>query len=248
MFEVNIDEYLDEETEAVKRSMDAICKNWETSVSTLSVDSMLTSQLGTNSSTPSVHNAAPTFLNASNPDQVKKNVLAGFRDVLLLPVTIVPRTVTYGVNALVSGSSQAVSGLSMLNPQKWGGSNGTVQRTQPEKADVIFEEKEVMDEKSRLDSLSVPQSVDLSTSSRSGTRPVTPLGPDGKSFDRMQLLVSLDTALELIHADRDSLKRAETFANYPGKAGHRVREAIEEIFVLLLKAVGDRHIAPGFRV
>ena len=68
------------------------------------------------------------------------------------------------------------------------------------------------------------------------------------SFDKLQLLVSLDIALELIHADRDGLKRTETFANYPGKYGHRVRETIEEIFILMLKAAGDRHIAPGFRM
>jgi recyclin-1 len=52
----------------------------------------------------------------------------------------------------------------------------------------------------------------------------------------------------LIHADRDALKRTETFASYPGKYGHRVRETIEEIFILMLKATADRHIAPGFRM
>lgn len=65
--------------------------------------------------------ARRTFLSSSNPDQMKRNVLAGFRDVLLLPVTIVPLTVSYGVNAIVTGGTQAVNGLSMLNPQKWGG-------------------------------------------------------------------------------------------------------------------------------
>ena len=60
------------------------------------------------------------------------------------------------------------------------------------------------------------------------------------------MLLSLDTALELIHADRDSLKRVETFSGYPGQYGHRVRDTIEEIFVLLLQALGDRHIKPGF--
>lgn len=69
---------------------------------------------------------------------MKRNVLAGFRDVLLLPVTIVPLTVSYGVNAIVTGGTQAVNGLSMLNPQKWGG-NGNAATTavaeiSPEKA------------------------------------------------------------------------------------------------------------------
>jgi recyclin-1 len=67
-------------------------------------------------------------------------------------------------------------------------------------------------------------------------------------FNQMQLLLSLDIILELIHADRESLKRIETFKNYTGKYGRKVKEAIEEVFVLLLQAVGNRHIAPGFRM
>ncbi len=67
------------------------------------------------------------------------------------------------------------------------------------------------------------------------------------AFDRLQLLISLDTALELIHADRESLKRVEAFRGYHGKYGKRVQDALEEVFILLLQAAGNRHIAPGFR-
>lgn len=215
MFEVNMDEYLDEETEHVKTTLDSICRTW-------------TSQLDESGEAQRAQSSGPTFLTASNPDQVKRNVLAGFKDVLLLPVTIVPRTVTFGVNALVSGSTQAVNGLSMLNPQKWAGSNGT----QVVKPDVVEDEA--------LPPIPVPAP---------SPQPITPAtGSTDQSFDRLQLLVSLDVALELIHADRDALKRTETFARYPGKCGHRVRETIEEIFILMLKAVADRHIAPGFRM
>lgn len=62
----------------------------------------------------------------------------------------------------------------------------------------------------------------------------------------MELQLSLDIVLELIHASRDALKRVETFAGYPGTYGHRVRETIEEVFILLLQAIGERHINPGF--
>lgn len=63
---------------------------------------------------------------------------------------------------------------------------------------------------------------------------------------QLDLLLSLDVALELIHADREALKRIETFAAYPGHYGHRVQDTIEEIFVLMLEALGDRHISPAF--
>jgi recyclin-1 len=67
-----------------------------------------------------------------------------------------------------------------------------------------------------------------------------------KPTNKLELLLSLDVALELIHADRESLKRAETFAGYPGHYGHRVHDTIEEIFILLLQVLGERHMSPGF--
>jgi recyclin-1 len=176
------------------------------------------------------------------------------------------------VNAIVTGSTQAVSGLAMLNPQKWGANAETRARpVKQEDGEVVFEVTGVddSDEKAptELDvpatqpvsspNLAVPGSAtsasrspshSRSPSSTRATTPTPTSAPDPKSFDRLQLLVSLDTALELIHADRDSLKRCETFAKYPGKYGHRVREAMEEIFILMLKATGDKHIAPGFRM
>lgn len=66
--------------------------------------------------------------------------------------------------------------------------------------------------------------------------------------NKLELLLSLDVALELIHASRDSLKRVETFAGYPGHYGQRVRDTIEEIFILMLQALNERHITPGFRL
>lgn len=52
-------------------------------------------------------------------------MLASFTDVLLLPVTIVPKTVEMTVGAVGAAAgaagSAAVQGLQMLNPQRWAG-------------------------------------------------------------------------------------------------------------------------------
>jgi hypothetical protein len=71
----------------------------------------------------------------------------------MLPVTIVPRTVTFGVNAIVSGGSHAVNGLSMLNPQKWAGSAGSngAQLIKDKDGDVIFDVPTIDDEKDSLE-------------------------------------------------------------------------------------------------
>lgn len=59
---------------------------------------------------------------------MKRTVLASFTDVLLLPVTIVPRAVGAigsGVGVIAGGARDGVvSGISMLNPQRWGGQSG----------------------------------------------------------------------------------------------------------------------------
>lgn len=96
-----------------------------------------------------------------------------------------------------------------------------------------------------MNSLStLPPNGSSTRTSASSTRVGTPT--PNRVLDKLELLLSLDTALELIHADRESLKRAETFSGYPGHYGHRVRDTIEEIFILLLQALGERHIRPGF--
>ena len=71
-------------------------------------------------------NATTQFLAAQNPALVKRNVLASFTNLLLLPVTIVPKTVGAVGGALVTGGTAAVQGIAMLNPQRWVGGNSSV--------------------------------------------------------------------------------------------------------------------------
>src|ERR1700694_4840916 len=71
-------------------------------------------------------NATTQFLASQNPALVKRNVLASFTNVLLMPVTIVPKTVGAVGGALVTGGTAAVQGIAMLNPQRWVGGNSSV--------------------------------------------------------------------------------------------------------------------------
>ncbi|GBE82527.1 hypothetical protein SCP_0409110 [Sparassis crispa] len=277
MFEANMDEYLDEEIELVKQCFEMTCRQW---------DEQLSKQAPVTATTPD----HARFLGSHNPAQVKRTVLASFTDVLLRPVTIVPRTVGKAVGAaFTSGSSAAVQGIAMLNPQRWGtgvgvgglgqggpgafgrlGSWGVNERNgyatdfartgDGTLFDVADEEEEVPNEKvekkdkdserTTRSSISSSTTVDIPSTaptSAPSTRAGTPsTSNSAAAFDQLDLLLSLDIALELIHANRESLKRAETFSGYPGQFGHRVRDTIEELFVLLLQALGERHIRPGF--
>ncbi|KLO12724.1 hypothetical protein SCHPADRAFT_829144 [Schizopora paradoxa] len=270
MFEANMDEYLDEEVESVNQAFEVINREWEKKV-------------GSNS--PNKNPTSPSqarFLGSHNPAQVKRTVLASFTDVLLLPVTIVPRTVGAVGSAITAGGMQvgnaAVQGIGMLNPQRWaygGGAPGMKRTESAYKRDFGEDDGEMIfeigdDEEEGVNNQAVKPSLDIPpiSSGSSSIRSVSPApsttstavaslntnsdsttlqrNASTLSFEQMELQLSLDIALELIHADRDALKRLETFASYPGNYGHRVRETIEEVFILLLRSMGERHVCPGF--
>ncbi|KAJ7263992.1 exocyst complex component Sec10-domain-containing protein [Mycena haematopus] len=211
MFEINMDEYLDEEVESVKQAFEVTCKGWD-------------KQLYQMAEQATSGASSTRFLSSHNPAQVKRNVLASFTSVLLMPVTIVPRAVG---GVLMTGGNAAVQGIAMLNPQRWGGSgavgNGYSRNLELEKGNgtIVFEGEDEEDE--QFNEKATPSIV-----------------------TKLEMLLSLDVALELIHADHEALKRVETFASYPGHYGHRVRDTIEELFILMLQALGGRHISVGF--
>nr|GAT58766.1 predicted protein [Mycena chlorophos] len=235
MFEINMDEYLDEEVDSVKLAFEITCKSW---------DRQMAEQA-------SAGDSATRFLSAQNPAQVKRNVLASFTSALLVPVTIVPRAIG---GTLVAGGTAAVNGIAMLNPQRWATSNGPTNNGYSKNLELdkgMFDPDE--DEKSKRASIapsissasSSTSRLDLSVSSRTSTTSGASTPLPANKFD---LLLSLDIALELIHADHEALKRVETFADYPGHYGHRVRDTIEELFILLLQTLGERHVTAGFNV
>jgi len=320
------------------------------------------------------------FVTSQNPAQIKRNVLNSFGNVLMLPVTIIPKAVgavgtvaVTGVQAIGSGVvtgvqavgsgvvtvgsvavGGAVNGISMLNPAKWGGAPKVEEgyTIQGESGAVIWSE-EMYDEdeeyepaedveefvgqnvlpieddpwaqpvpkpssqekpkahrrakSSRVTPSSVTFSPVTALSTTSGS--ISPTMDSGAttaskvpvSMDNLDLFLSLDIALELIHATRDSLKRLESFfppspttsaangllpssaaarqaqapqstatklldrraslsaddedgkyawsiCGFPGQTGVKLRETIQEVFVLLLIALRERHLEPGFNM
>jgi recyclin-1 len=163
--------------------------------------------------------ASPTFLTAENPAQVKRNVLAKFGKALLMPVTIVPMTVAYSFSAVTVGAFNAVAQMT---------GSSAAPHVEVAAVDDVVElgggEDEVAD---------APAEAEPSTSK--------------DEYSKLQLLLSLDVALQLIQADRESLKRVETFAGFGGPTGAKVRDTIEEIFIVLLQMLGDKHIVPAFQ-
>ena len=324
------------------------------------------------------------FVTSQNPAQIKRNVLNSFGNVLLLPVTIIPKAVgavgtvavtgvqaigsgvVTGVQAVGSGVATvgsvavggAVNGISMLNPSKWGEGASKIEEgytREGESGAVIWSEEMYDDDEEYEPAEDVEEFVGQSvlpieddpwaqpvpeppsrekpkpqrrakssrvSSSSVAFSPVTPLSSTNGSvittiesratstskvpvsMDKLDLFLSLDVALELIHAARDSLKRLESFfppppttsaadgllpfsaatrqaqapqstatkaldrrraslsvdkdeddenhawsiCGFPGQTGVKLRDTIQEVFVLLLIALRERHLEPGFNM
>ena len=109
MFEAHLDEYLQEERDWVRNVMVDLCNDGEGSSGTAG-------KSGSSTRIKATKSMDTAFLASSNPAQVKKNVLSGFRDVLLMPVTVVPRAAGVVGGAVIR---TAGSGLSQLNPLRW---------------------------------------------------------------------------------------------------------------------------------
>ena len=257
---------------------------------------------------------APTrFLGSQNPALMKRTVLASFTDMLLLPVTIVPRAVGVGVGAvgaIGTGVGAAigtgvgavgtgvVQGIAMLNPQRWVGNGGGGGRgvggevlgdgyetfgkdgasfevgeddDEREDVDVDAEDRgafgdgveneagwsEVAESQTGGNGVAgdgasdggsdASDAASTKTATTSAKDPSRAAGPPHSSvLPSLDLLLSLDVSLGLIHVTRDAIKRIETFAGYPGMTGTRVRETLDEAFCEMLGALGARHIARGF--
>ncbi|KAJ1024740.1 hypothetical protein NDA16_002780 [Ustilago loliicola] len=336
MFEAHLDEYLQEERDWVRNVMMAMCNDANGASGSGSA--------GGSAGVKTAKTMDTAFLASSNPAQVKRNVLSGFKDVLLMPVTVVPRAAGAVGGAVIR---TAGTGLSQLNPLKWqqsstagarsasaaGSAIGTPQRSSTpaiasnqndvtENNGYVDFSKEVLggpdghvigdddsdeedafsakDEKpqgfgafesvavenewneksssqdvngnswtaSSLQSSSdtggwsakaktnsmapsVSQTSGLNEKRMSGTAPASeqkPAALERNRFARLQLLLSLDTALSLIQVNRESLKRMEALMVYPPATsnGRRVKEEMEEVCLSLFQVLGDQHIAPGF--
>ncbi|RYP88496.1 hypothetical protein DL770_004660 [Monosporascus sp. CRB-9-2] len=65
-------------------------------------------------------------------------------------------------------------------------------------------------------------------------------------LEGIKSLFSIEVALDLVHAAKTSLGRVDKFIQLGGQAGEEAREQCEQIFVVLLKILGQSHVKNGF--
>lgn len=65
-------------------------------------------------------------------------------------------------------------------------------------------------------------------------------------LEGIKSLFSIEVALQLVHLAKTSLGRAAVLISLGGQVGGEAREQCAQIFVSLLRILGNRHIKPGF--
>lgn len=65
-------------------------------------------------------------------------------------------------------------------------------------------------------------------------------------LEGIKSLFSIEVALDLVHAAKESLGRAAKFVRLGGQIGEEAREQCEAIFVALVKVLGQTHVKNGF--
>jgi recyclin-1 len=123
-------EYPDEEVEAAKVAFNAICAKWDKKVRSLSrssFPSLTPSAVAPkqNTTSPSM-TLTPTPFLSPKPHSHQTHHPSFLHDILLMPVTIVPRAVGSVGIMVMEERKGAVLGMGMLNPGRWvsGAGNG----------------------------------------------------------------------------------------------------------------------------
>lgn len=162
----------------------------------------------------------------------------------------------------MTGGSAAVQGIAMLNPARWGASEPAARAGEYKRdfgqGESLFDADEkgnghangsvglTHNHRDSTTTLASSHSTAPSISRSHSVSDSVTLNEKEGSTTQLDLLLSLDVALELIHEDRKALKRVEIFQGYPGHYGHRVKDTIEELFILFLCVLVDGHVSRGF--
>ncbi|KAH6626925.1 exocyst complex component Sec10-like protein, partial [Chaetomium sp. MPI-SDFR-AT-0129] len=232
-FEPHLDLYLQDETDDFTRLAEEQVGEWEKKLSEQEA-------------------SAESFYMGSfaNRQADKKDFLTSFRKVVMMPVTVLPTTLTaFSLPSLPLGSpfaskpvSSTANGSSVLTQETaYHGARAPTPPPAPVPAAAVAS-----------DVLAPPSTIDRDSSS-------SPL-PDKAPTDELaakaalmtsrlegiKSLFSIEVALSLVHAAKASLGRMAVFIQLGGQAGEEAREQCETIFVALLRILGNKHVKPGF--
>ncbi|KAL2146528.1 hypothetical protein VTI28DRAFT_3709 [Corynascus sepedonium] len=207
-FEPHLDLYLQDEIDEFTRQAEREVGEWERKLSEQ------------DASAESFYMA-----NFTNRQADKKDFLTSFKKVVMMPVTVLPTTLT----------TFSLPGLSKPSAN---GSNTPAQDSSQQGS------------RTQSPAPPVQSTIDRSSSPLPGKAPTDELAAKAalmtSRLEGIKSLFSIEVALSLVHSAKASLGRVAVFMQLGGQAGGEAREQCEAIFVALLRILGNKHIKPGF--
>jgi recyclin-1 len=216
MFEPHLDLYLQDEIDEFTRQAEREVGEWEKKLSEQEA-------------------SAESFYMGSftNRQADKKDFLTSFKKVVMMPVTVLPTTLT--TFSLPLGSPFASS-----KPAAAASTNGVSALQSPSQ----------QESRSQSPTPSVARTADRTSSPMPGKAPTDELAAKAAlmttRLEGIKSLFSIEVALSLVHSAKASLGRVAVFIQLGGQAGGEAREQCEAVFVTLLRILGNRHVKPGF--
>ncbi|KAH6641524.1 exocyst complex component Sec10-like protein [Chaetomium tenue] len=216
-FEPHLDLYLQDEIDEFARQAEEEVGEWEKKLSEQDA-------------------TAESFYmaNFTNRQADKKDFLTSFKKVVMMPVTVLPTTLTtFSLPGLPLGSPFASKPAAAS-------ANGSIAA-----ADLSQQ-----DSRAQSPAPSIQAAVDRSSSPMPGKAPTDELAAKAalmtSRLEGIKSLFSIEVALSLVHSAKASLGRVAVFIQLGGQAGGEAREQCEAIFVALLRILGSKHVKPGF--
>ncbi|KAI8047602.1 exocyst complex component Sec10-like protein [Thamnidium elegans] len=172
------------------------------------------------------HTDASARLTNQSRETFKRNYLAAFKKVLALPVDLVSTAAT-----------------TIASPFQ--------------RSNTFTSKHEKKDSTVSVESISTPPStpkVSSSTKRDSSSSTASSIDLNGQlevakqELDMLQNYLSLEISLQLIHINKESERRVQQFIDigFPGRMKLDIQRTYENIFIQLLKTLGQTHIQPGF--
>ncbi|GAA5816931.1 hypothetical protein MFLAVUS_010466 [Mucor flavus] len=168
------------------------------------------------------HTDASARLTNQSRETFKRNYLAAFKKVLALPVDLVSTAAT-----------------TIASPFQ--------------RSNTFTNKHEKKDSTASVESISTPPSTPKVSSStkRDSSSSIDVNGQlevAKQELDMLQNYLSLEISLQLIHINKESERRVQQFIDigFPGRMKLDIQRTYENIFIQLLKTLGQTHIQPGF--
>ena len=160
------------------------------------------------------------YMSNINRSADKKDFLSSFKKVVMMPVTVIPNA--FGTSTPSSSKPSGLAGASGspgLTPQ---------QLSRPSTPGLDGRRSPLPEKTAPTDELAAKAAIMA-----------------GK-LEGIKTLFSIEVALNLVHAAKTSLGRAAVFRQLGGQQGAEASEQCANIFIVLLRILGQQHVKAGF--